>query len=222
MTEGGWLGWIDVTFGTHNLHDAESPATPFADVICFTEAIPDKVRAQLARTHEVYICRWQRDLVIAVARHLDFHDVKPHYRLVHPGVPLVTPHRGIFWLTGKVGIVDLLLAALDEHRINAAHPPFRRGEKWFRRRMWKRHTRRTNKIIRRLIRRGYVVLAGGDTNTPNGVSAYDTTMIETGRGYDRIAVSSRSARWTTAADYLPGGEAIHPRLRRGVRLGRNH
>jgi hypothetical protein len=155
------------------------------------------VRRSLVRYgYKVVVCRWQRDLVIAYRPEF----FKPnrltgrHYRLAHGGVEKVTPHRGTFWLTGRFldgsekrfhrkGKKGALLV---EHRINAAFEPFIRGEGTFRRDRWRKHTVMTLRIIRRLVRRGYLVLAGGDINTPHGVSAYEGVLNERGSHFDRL------------------------------------
>jgi hypothetical protein len=79
-----------------------------------------------------------------------------------------------------------MVALVDEHRINAAFPPYIRGEGRFRRIKWELHTRRTLRIIRRLKRKGYTVYAGGDLNTPEGVSGYRGVLHETGKHFDRL------------------------------------
>lgn len=169
------------TIGTHNLLDGKAPATPFADVAFFTEAVPAHVRREVGDTHAVYVCRKQRDLVIAVNKSLGW-EMVPHYKRAHWGIAKVTPNRGTYWLTNDKHMVALV----DEHRINAAFPPYRRGEHLFRRLAWWSHTRMTLRIIRRLIRKGYTVHAGGDLNTPRGVSGYDGVLNERGTHYDRL------------------------------------
>lgn len=199
-----------LTLGTHNTLDGRAPATDFADVLLFTEAIPVKVRAELADTHEVYVCRFQKDLVIAISKRLEQGKVRPHYRLVHPGLAKVTPHRGTFWLT--LNLAGVPTAVVVEHRINAAFPPFRRGERWFRPRMWRMHTRVTLRIIARHRRKHRQVLVGGDTNTPRGVKGYPG-LHEVGDHFDRLA-SSRPLRDLVVMSRM-GSD--HPRLR--VRVG---
>lgn len=192
--------------GTHNTLDGRAPATDFADVLLFTEAIPRKVRHELCDSHDVYVCRFQSDLIIAIRKTLAQEHVRSHYRLVHPGIAKVTPHRGTFWLT-------LLLegrptAVLVEHRINAAFPPFKRGERWYRPRMWRLHTRVTMRIIARHRRKGRRVLAGGDVNTPHGVKGYPG-LHEVGDHYDRLASSTR----LTDPQILSRMGSDHPRLK---------
>lgn len=197
------------TLGTFNTLDGKGTVVPFADVLLLTEAIPRKVRAELRATHDVYVCRFQRDLIIAIRKTLSQEKVRPHYRLVHPGLAKVTPHRGTFWLT-------LLLEGrpttiLVEHRINAAFPPFKRGERWFRPRMWRKHTRVTLRIIARHRRKRRQVLVGGDVNTPRGVKGYPG-LHEVGDHFDRLA-SSRPLRDLQVMSRM-GSD--HPRLRARV------
>lgn len=172
------------SLGTHNTLDGRAPGTAFADVICFTESIPDKLMRELIKTHLVFTCRFQHDLVIAVRKTLPVRNVKMHYRLVHPGIARVTPHRGVFWIT--FDLLDVKHAVVCEHRINAAFPPYKRGEAHFRRAMWRRHTRIAKKIIARLMRNERKVLAGGDLNTPRGISGYQGLLKEVGGGLDRL------------------------------------
>lgn len=178
------------TLGTFNTLDGKGTVVPFADVLLLTESIPAKVRRELRETHDVYVCRYQKDLCIAIRKTLSQERVKTHYRLVHPGIAKVTPHRGTFWLT-------LLLegqptAVLVEHRINAAFPPYRRGEHWLRPRWWRKHTRVSLRIIERHKRKGRRVLSGGDVNTPRGVKGYPG-LHEVGEHFDRLA-STRPLR----------------------------
>jgi hypothetical protein len=108
------------TLGTHNTLDGKAPATPFADGIFFTEAVPARVRTQVGRTHRVYVCRRQPDLTIAAAHSLGWDDLEPHYKKAHWGIRKVTPNRGTIWLTSDRHKVALV----NEHRINAAFPPY--------------------------------------------------------------------------------------------------
>lgn len=191
------------TFGTHNLLDGKAPATPFADVIFFTEATP-RARLALRETHRTYICDRQRDLVIAVVKEFGW-SFEEHYARALFGAKKVSPHRGTYWLTDDLAMVALV----DEHRINAAFPPYKRGEALFRRLAWWSHTRMTLRIIRRLKKKGYTVYAGGDANTPHGVSAYQGVLHEGGVHYDRIGASVPISE----VEYLSRLGSDHPRLR---------
>ena len=199
-----------LTLGTHNLWDGAAPAGDWADVILLTEAIPAKVRHELRDTHDVYVCRFQKSLAIAIRKTLSQERVRTHYRLVHPGIAKVTPHRGTFWLS--LVLNGKPTAIVVEHRINAAFPPFRRGERWYRPRMWRRHTRISLRIIERHKRKGRVVLAGGDLNTPRTISGYQGTLHEVGDHFDRLG----STRRLHDLEVLSRMGSDHPRLRASV------
>ena len=170
------------SLGTHNLLDGAAPATDFADILFFTESLPAVVR-RLGKTHDVHVCPSQPDLAIAVRHEQDFTETpSKYYSKAVFGAKKVSPHRGTFVL-----VDDLIKVALIvEHRINAAFPPYKRGEALFRKLAWWSHTRMTLKTIKRLKKRGYTVHAGGDLNTPVGVSGYKGTLHEVGRKYDRL------------------------------------
>ena len=170
------------TLGTHNLLDGKAPATDFADIIFFTEATPAALR-RVRETHIVYSHNRQRDLAIAVGRAVKgLNDLEARYHQALFGAKKVSPHRGTLLLTDDVEKVALIV----EHRINAAFPPYKRGEALFRKLAWWSHTRLTLKIIRRLKKKGYTIYAGGDLNTPVGVSGYKGVLNEVGRKYDRL------------------------------------
>ena len=196
-----------LTIGTHNLWDGKGKATPFARVIGFTEAVPAHVRREVGDTHDVYACKQQRDLVVAVDKELGW-ELTPHYSKALFGAKKVSPHRGTFWPTDD----KRMIALVDEHRINAAFEPYKRGEALFRRLAWWSHTRMTLRIIRRLIRKGYTVYAFGDLNTPRGVSGYKGVLNERGTGYDRLG----SSRPMGPVKVLAKLGSDHPRLRAKV------
>lgn len=173
------------SIGVHNLLDGAAPATDFADIIFFTEATA-KVQRDLAGTHDIYVCKRQRDLVIAVRAAYEWSFGERYAQAIF-GARKVSPNRGTYWLTDD----DNMNAFLVEHRINAAFPPYRRGERLFRKLAWWSHTRLTLKIIRRLKKQGYTVYAGGDLNTPVGVSGYRGALNEVGRKYDRLGSTKK-------------------------------
>jgi hypothetical protein len=191
-----------LTIGTHNLLDGKAPATNFARVIFFTESW-GAARAQL-KDHNIYTCPKQRDLMIAVDKLLPW-KFEEHYSKAVFGAKKVTPHRGTYWLTDD----DHRVALIVEHRINAAFPPFRRGEALFRKLAWWSHTRMTLRIMRRLKRQGYTIYAGGDLNTPEGVSGYKGVLHEVGRKYDRLG----STKPLRTVRRLPALGSDHFRLR---------
>lgn len=177
-------------FGTHNLHDYTGVPTPFADIIVFTEAIPARVKTHLEpHGYKVVVCRAQKDLVIAYKKNGGFKKRAlraGRYYKVHGGVAKVTPHRGIYVLHGKLNGKKAVVIA--EHRINAAFPPYVRGEATFRKAMWMKHTSMALRLISRFKGRGKIVLAGGDLNTPRGVKGYAGRLVERGNHFDRLGV----------------------------------
>jgi hypothetical protein len=196
---------MTLTIATHNLLDGKAPATGFANIIFFTEA--GGANRSALTEWRTYTCERQQDLVIAVDRELGW-SLREHYKRAHWGVRKVTPHRGTYWLTNDIVKVALLV----EHRINAGFPPYKRGEALFRKTMWAMHTAMTLKIIRRLKKQGYTVYAGGDLNTPVGVSGYKGVLNEVGRKYDRLG----STRELTDARRLSPLGSDHFRLRATV------
>ena len=199
-----------LTLGTFNTLDGKGTVVPFADIILITEGVPKKVRRELKATHHVYVCGFQRDLIIAIRKTLDPTRVVKHYRPVHGGRRKVTPHRGEFWLTLRLAGDDS--AVQVGHWINAGFPPFRRGEGEFRQSMWRKHQRIALRIIARHVRRGRTVYAGGDANAIPSVRAYDGVLHEVGDHFDRLA----STRPLRDLETLSRMGSDHPRLRARV------
>jgi hypothetical protein len=202
-----------ITFGTHNTLDGKADESGFADVIIFTEAIPAEIRRELEKTHKVWACQDQKDLVLAVHKRLEPKMVDQEYHKAHGGIVLVTPKRGT-WKT-ELELLGVPVDGIWEHRINAAFPPFIRGERLIRPRFWKKHTRITKDMIRESKNRKRVILAGGDPNTPKHVTAYGNTLaFECGDGKDRIA----SNRRITEFQVLSRDDSDHHKLRGTVQL----
>lgn len=188
------------TLGTHNLHDEAGVPTFFADVLIYTEAIPATIRARAAQRwahakarlagYVIVVCREQPDLVVAFRRRLFKYKANGYTKYVD-GRPKVTPNRGTFTVYVQTREPRGKPVAIDaEHRINAWHPSQPdRGERVFRDGAWHQHTSGTWEKIRRQLDSGYLVLAGGDTNTPGSVNAYPTYMRERGVKLDRLAAS---------------------------------
>lgn len=181
---------MTMSIGTHNLLDGAAEVTGFAKVLFFTEAIPSAVRDALRETYDIYVCKDQKDLIIAVSKSVGFDFARDKYNFVHPGIAKVTPHRGTYRIEGTIG--SRKVAFLVHHRINAAFPPFVRGERVFRPTMWKLHALRDRRIVKRLLKRGFEVYAGGDSNAPEGVKAFNGLLDETDWAHlDRLAASTR-------------------------------
>lgn len=205
------------SFGTHNLHDAAGVPTFFADVVLFTEAVPATIRAQVrarrarlaARLggYTIRVCRPQRDLVVALRRR-HYRVTATRYRRVHGGRAGVTPHRGTFAVETIERVTSRRVVFIVEHRINAAFPPYVRGEEDFRATRWTDHDYVTNDWIADYLHDGWEVRAGGDPNTPHGVRAYAGQLEEYGTGFDRLG-SSRELHGET----LSRRGSDHPRLR---------
>lgn len=190
--------WVSFSFGTHNLHDEAGVPTFFADVLIFCEAIAPtivaKAKQRLAHVkarlggYTVVVCAEQRDLVVAFRRR-DWKITGRSYTAYVDGRAGVSPNRGTFLVFLRHRRTGLLIVVVAEHRINAAFSPWIRGERVFRTAMWRKHTDGTLDTVDRLEDSGFLVLAGGDDNTPHGVSAYEGHLREVGEHFDRLAVS---------------------------------
>lgn len=211
------------TIGTHNLHDETGVPTFFADAIGYTEAIPGTIRARkrarwakaAARLagYTIRVCSHQCDLVMALRRR-HYKVLGTEYVAVHGGVAKVTPHRGTFVVrtrrrTGRLrrarGRREVFLLA---HRVNAAFPPFKRGEARDRQQWWTAHERTDAELANQYRAAGWVVHILGDLNTPHGVRG-TRLPHEAGVGFDRIASTVR----LRDRQYLSRKGSDHPRLR---------
>lgn len=184
------------TVACHNLHDHTGTVTLFADLIVFTEAIPERVQAAVKGTaFRASVCRRQRDLVVVWDNRIFRRDwLRPaRYRKYVDGIAKVTPNRGTYTrplvirrkhrVKGRPHKVDVNA----EHRINAAFPSQTdRGERDFRKQMWERHTAGTLATMARQEDQGRLVIGAGDVNTPPNERGYNG-FHEAGHGYDRIA-----------------------------------
>lgn len=209
------------TLGTHNTLDGEGRESMFADLLFFTEAAltPRDHARFIARGFGLLECPEQRDLAIAYRRSLFRRRDRIHYHRVVDGVAGVTPNRGTAWLTLEHRATATAIAAVWEHRINAAFPPYVRGEPVFRRKAWHDHTDHTLDLIDRLVTSRYLVLAGGDVNTPDGVRGY-WPALERGFHFDRLALrvepdgNPHELPWSLGpTEYLSNLGSDHPRLR---------
>jgi hypothetical protein len=207
--------------GTHNTLDAAARPTMFADLLLFTEAVitaADRERFRRAG-FALLVVRQQPDLAIAYRRSLFARAGAIGYHHVVDGDPLVTPNRGTAWLPLTYRPTRDPFTAMWAHRINAAFPPYVRGEPEFRRRMWREHTAFDLDLIARR-RRVSTVAAGGDANTPEGVDAYPGSA-ERGHRFDRLALEPHhvhdAPRWQIGdAQYMTAIGSDHPRLRARV------
>lgn len=212
------------TIATHNLHDETGVPTFFADAIGFTEAIPSTIRARkrarwakaraMLAGYIIVVCSHQRDLVMAFKRR-HYKVTARRYHPVHGGVAKVTPHRGTFAvetvrrvgrLRRPTGRREVFLLS---HRINAAFPPYKRGEAVFRREKWAEHDQVDDQLIREYRDAGWVVHALGDENTPKDERAWPALRFEVGHGFDRIG----STVPLRGVKYLSRMGSDHPRLR---------
>lgn len=199
------------SLGTHNLHDEAGRVTLFADAMGYTEAIGVKIRQRVAlarRGYAVRVCRRQRDLAFAARRRV-WRILRTHYVPVHGGRAEVTPHRGTFVIETRRRATGRREVFLVPHRINAAFPPYVRGEAEFRSERWHEHRNVDEWLIHLYEGEGWVVHAMGDTNTPHDVVAFPALAWEIGRGFDRIA----STIPLDHVEYLGDAGSDHPRLR---------
>ena len=195
--------------GAHNLEDDHGVPTFFADVVFYSEAIPSRIRDRrrklIARAATRHARAWvngfrvvstwrNRTLAIAVNTEL-LTVVSKEYHRAHGGIKKVTPSRGTFVVKCRTVAGDRKVALVGEHRINAAFPPFVRGEDIVRPELWGRHTALTLRLVDELEAEGYFVIAGGDLNTPHGESGYEGRLREQGHGLDRLGCS-QSGRWS--------------------------
>lgn len=206
------------SLGAHNLHDEAGVPTFFADVVIFTEAVAPTIKAKAKQRaahakarlagYSIAVCAQQRDLVVAYRRKL-FKITGRSYTQYVDGVPRVSPNRGTFllFLQPRAGGSQIVIVA--EHRINAAFQPWIRGERAFRIRMWRKHTDGTLETIRRLKDSKYQVAAGGDLNTPHGISGYEGKLREAGEHFDRLGTTGEFS----LVDVLSRKGSDHNRIR---------
>ena len=137
--------------GTHNLdvHTGKAEAEPFAEWLLFTEAKPGEVRRDLPADYVVDECRRNRSLVVAWHEGSFIKD-SDIYVPAHPGLRKVTPARGTYAVLGR-DAVRVKTALVVEWRINAARPPYRRGEATLRRMLHSIHSANTERLVRRLM-----------------------------------------------------------------------
>lgn len=191
-----------VTVGTHNTEDENGLPTFFASAILFTEAVPERIRDRArvlyrrARReakakkvgYNVVVHGANKSLAVALRRDM-WEVIRYDYRRAHEGVAKVTPGRGTLVVVARHIPSGELVVFLCEHRINAAFPPFKRGEPEQRKGFWGKHSALTQALIAHHEGLGRFVIAGGDENTPDSVLAFAKKLHEVGRGYDRLGCS---------------------------------
>lgn len=207
------------TFGTHNLHDQAAHATPFADIILFTEAPKGRTGARALRAklpgYVIAQCRRQSSLVIAYRKTGPFKPrrLKPsRFIRAHGGRKRVTPMRGTWCLIGTLH--DEPAAVGVEHRINRS---YRAARGSFRRKKWREHKRKSGRFVRHQEKRGRLALIGGDTNcAPRGSHKFahlayaGVPVNERGRHLDRLGIDKQLR--AGKAVYLSKAGSDHPRL----------
>jgi hypothetical protein len=110
-----------VSFGTWNTLDGKADESAFAkDIVLFTEAVPAEVRRELNKTHVIYVCAEQKDLVLAIARRLGPRMRAQDYRRANRGIVKVTPKRGTWMTDVELTKIDRRIRGHWDHRINAA------------------------------------------------------------------------------------------------------
>jgi hypothetical protein len=161
----------------------------------------------------VWACPKQKDLVIAVHKRLDPKVRGNRYKRSNLGIPKVTPKRGTWKL--ELTLLGVEVDLIIDHRINAAFPPFIRGERILRPRYWKKHTRITKDMIRESKAKRRKVFYGGDPNTPKNITAVGNVLQhEVGDGKDRLASNVA----LTDVQVLSKAGSDHHRLRATAQL----
>lgn len=183
------------TLGVHNTEDENGLPTAFADVVGYVESVPASIRARYQAWRDdrrLLVCKSQRSLVVCLNKD-QFRVTETLYYRAHGGEPGVTPARGTFVVKAIHRPTGRKVAFVLEHRINAAFPPFVRGEADFRQDCWSKHQALTLRVVRVLKQENYTVFAFGDLNTPSDVKGYADHLTELGHGYDRLACSRDAA-----------------------------
>ncbi|NUO57300.1 MAG: hypothetical protein HOV78_11590 [Hamadaea sp.] len=219
-----------LTVGAHNLHDEHGLPTFFADVVFYSEAVPYLIRQrrrELIREYRraravgfrVKGTPLNHSLAIAVNTRV-LTPVSKEYHRAHRGIKKVTPSRGTLILKCRTVDTDRKVALVGEHRINAAFPPYVRGEQITRQKFWGEHTEMTLALVDELEAEGHFVIAGGDLNTPHDISGYESHLLEQGHGLDRLGCSEEG-HWSEFARLNPVG-SDHHRIRATLTLPKEY
>lgn len=198
------------TIGEHNLHDEFGKPTYFADVLLFCEAITPTIRARVitwVAGLRVLSPKDQPDLCIVLPRKR-FRITERQYFRAHKGIAKVTPRRGTYVVKTIERTTGRKVAFVCEHRINAAFPPFKRGEDKVRPALWRKHTDMTLSIIDGLKTDNYTIFAGGDLNVPPAVKGYEGHLHEERDALDRLACT-RDAALSNFERLSPEGSDHH-------------
>lgn len=199
------------TVGTHNLnvHDGKADAHPFADVLLFTETTKAEVAHDLPEDYVVDVCKRNRSLTVAWQEDV-FRRTGHVYKAAHPGLAKVTPARGTYAVLG-IDEAGRKTALIVEWRINAARPPYKRGEPLLRKILHAIHSGVTKRLVLRLRRQGHAIYVAGDANLPKHERAYPylpSEVGQVGRGLDRIGSTRRLGQVTMTR----AAEGAHPTL----------
>lgn len=149
-----------IRLGLHNQGDTAPTPDHGWDVQCLTERsskpLPNWADRHTSRRLKGLAIDWNPDVL----------DVR------HKGSELsffgragITPNRGRLWIEASFAVAPYInVAVVCSHRINdndgSQHP----ASAFIRRRLWNHHARGDRRLFRRLIRRGFIVLYGGDIN----------------------------------------------------------
>lgn len=195
------------TWGTHNMAD-RAVATPFADVIGWTEAkAGDCIEGDLPRHYETVVCRRQKSLALSFdARR--FKLLGKRYHRAHDGEAKISPGRGTWVIRLRDRHTRDTFTVLLTHRVNNAHGPVKRPGRDVRERFW-RMSYALDAALLRHVRTDHTV-ALGDLNKSAG--RVWPRLNQTGRGYDRIGWST-SLRRIGEVDVLSPMGSDHHRKR---------
>lgn len=169
-------------FRTHNQADI-AVERPGYDIACLTERsayVPNHVERHTSKLLKGLAIDYDPDV---------FEVHKRRFAVAHPGIPKRSPRRGTLWVKGVWLSTGTKVAVVCSHRINNASGPVKRSHRALAERLWKRHEALDARISRRLIKRGYVVLFGGDINNHTALLTPLTRAAKTFRHYDAIGYS---------------------------------
>lgn len=190
---------VTIRAATHNQGDkAETPATGW-DVQCLTERsskpLPAWAERHTSKLKGLAI-DWNPD-VLTVR--------KKHSEVAHLGLARFSPTRGRIWVEGFLTEApDIDIAVVASHRLNDPAGK-KRAFGPVRRLIWAAHAAGDRRLFQRLIKRGFIVLYGGDINDRDAGLEPLTRLL---RGhYD--ALGYKGAR--------PVGQPVN-----GGRLGSDH